>query len=160
MSFPLCFPSFLFSSAAPSCFSLQVCCPLIFPEHQNPWRRTRAHSGTLTSGIPKLKFLVTACRRAIQTTPGRQRSHWPPQQLMCRQSHQKRDYVWLSQHMDTPFVADISVPVFSHCFCSMPWQSLLRGHRGEPEPCFLWLLFLSSSPHLITPHCAVKYLAR
>lgn len=91
---------------------------------------------TSTSEIPKPKYLATACRRAIQTTPGGERSHRPTSSSCADKAPTKEIIRGHNSHMDMPFAADTSVPGFSHCVCCMLWQSSLWGHRGELEPCF------------------------
>ena len=115
---------------------------------------------TSTSGIPKPKHLATACRTAIQSTPGGEGRHRPASSACADKAPTKEIIRGHNSHMDMQFVADTSVPGFSHCACCMPWQSSLRGHCGARQPCFPWLLSFPSSPHLITPCCTVKSLAR
>ena len=115
---------------------------------------------TSTSGIPKPKFLATACRIAIETTPGRERSHQLTSSSCVNNIPTKEMIHGHNSPTDIPSAADISAPGFSHCICCMSWQSSLWGHHGIMELCFPWLLFLPSSPYLINPHCTVKSLAR
>lgn len=54
----------------------------------------------------------------------------------------------------------LSLPGFSHSVWYTSWQNSLQRHHRVLELCFPCLLFLPSSPHLITPHCTVEHLAR
>lgn len=75
----------------------------------------------------------------------------PTKEIMC--GHQST-WVCLLQLTHLP------LPEFPHCVWCMPWKNSLQRHCRVLEPCFPWLLFLSSSTHLTTPPCTVKHLAR
>lgn len=106
---------------------------------------------TSTSGIRKPENLATACRTAIQNAPGGERSHRPASSSRADKARTKEIICGHNSHTEMQFVAGTSVSGFSHRACCMPWQSSLRGHCGERQPCFPWLLPFPSSPHLITP---------
>ena len=88
--------SFLFSSS-PSCFNLQVFCPLILSKHQNPGRQTRAYSGYVHLWNPQAEV----SRHSLQKNHTNY-SWWGRTSLTSSEAHvltkaQKgRLYMWLS----------------------------------------------------------------
>lgn len=110
-------PSFLSFSICLFVFNLWVFCLLIFSKHQSLSEdKPEPALVTPTSGIPKPKLPTIACRKAIQTIPGWERSH-PHQQLICWQSPTKETTCGRHNCMDMPLTADMSLPSWILTLC-------------------------------------------